>query len=68
MEEKERIDRKEAQARAGKLQVDAKPAAKGITLQDSAFGGFAGLQGDKPDTHAQFKKEKEKTNKIMMNE
>lgn len=58
MEQKDRIDRKEAQIRAGKnvdaFATDAKPATKGlITLQDSAFGGLTGLQTTaKAETHA----------------
>ena len=52
--------------RAGKIATD-KPAQKGITLVDSAFGGLVGLVNS-VDTHAQYKKEKAKTNKIMMNE
>lgn len=72
LEQKDRIDRKEAQIRAGKLidttAVDSKPAARGvITLQDSAFGGLTSFT-DKTDTHAQYKKDKAKTNKILMSE
>ena len=52
------------------LAAESKPAQKAlITLQDSAFGGLAGLKSnEKPEVHAQFKKEKAKTNKILMNE
>lgn len=50
--------------------METKPAQKAmITLQDSAFGGLAGLKSaEKPEMHAQYKKEKAKTNKILMNE
>ena len=76
MEQKDWIDRKEAQARAVKLgqtdllmTADAKPGQRGvITMSDSAFGGQALVKSEKPETHAIFKKEKAKTNKIMMNE
>ena len=37
-------------------------------MQDSAFGGQQLVTNEKPETSALFKKEKAKTNKIMMNE